>query len=144
MQKILIFLFAAACVFPGWLAAEETTPPAPQPLKMDAPGPGRPAPFTAEMSAEFMRKVMETSARIEKIRNQIAERRQELFETDDSIKEHRAALVELQTQINAILDEDPEISRLRMESDILWTTMPSMPHSPMRPGAARNMFPPPH
>lgn len=141
-------IFMAAVLTAGNLCAEPpAAPPGFVPVDMlAAPSgtngpPSRPTPFTAEMSAEFMRKVMETSAKIENIKQRQAERRAELFATHPGIKAHRARMVELQEQINAMIAADDEFSRLMMDRDILRTTMPTLPGAAMRPGGAPGFFP---
>ncbi len=108
--------------------------------KMD-PAAGKPAPFSPEMSAEFMRKVMETSARIEAVKQEIAERQAVLFETHPDVKAYRAQLIEMQKEINKILDADADLGRLKMSRDLLWTTMPRLPRA-QPPGAPGRGFSP--
>ena len=103
--------------------------------------PNRPTPFNVEMSAEFMRKVMETSAKIEAIKKEAAARRAEIFKTNGEIQDYQARMIKLQEQINAILSTDPELTKLEMERDIVWTTMPPMPGARMRAGVPPGMFP---
>ena len=88
---------------------------------------GRPAPFSAEISADFMKKVMETSAKIEAAKRQIAERQAQLYTTNPEIKSTRAQMIEGQKEINRILDADPELAELKMSRDILLSTMPALP-----------------
>ncbi|MBI2440551.1 MAG: hypothetical protein HYV35_04185 [Lentisphaerae bacterium] len=88
---------------------------------------GRPAPFNAEISADFIRKVMETSAKIEAAKRQITERQTELYATNPEIKATRERMIELQKEINKILDADAELAELKMSRDLLWSTMPAMP-----------------
>lgn len=90
-------------------------------------GQGKPAPFSAEISADFIKKVMETSARIEECKKQIAERQAYLYESDPEIKACRKEMIEMQSKINAILDADKELASLRLNRDILWTTLPVLP-----------------
>lgn len=85
------------------------------------------APFSSEISADFIKKVMETSARIEECKKQIAERQAYLFESNRQIKAYRSEMVEMQHKINSILDADKELAGLRLNRDMLWTTMPTLP-----------------
>lgn len=125
--------------------AAPATPPVFAPVKSSpGQGPGkqnRPAAFNAEMSADFMRKVMETSAKIEAVKKQMADRRIELFESNPEIKACQEQMTDLQTEINSILAKDDELAKMEMERDILWTTMPPMPGARHRPGMPRGMFP---
>lgn len=89
----------------------------------------KPAPFSAEISADFIKKVMETSARIEECKKQIAERQAYLFESDPQLKAYREEMIKMQTRINAILEGDKELADMRLNRDILWTTMPVMPRA---------------
>lgn len=95
-----------------------------------AAGPVKGAPFSAEISADFIKKVMETSARIEECKKQIAERQAYLYESNPKIKALRTELLEMQKKINEILIDDKELADLRMNRDILWTTMPVLPKPP--------------
>lgn len=104
---------------------------------------GRSTPFSAEISADFIKKVMETSAKIEAAKGKIAERQAQLYANDPEIKSIHAQMITLQKEINRILDEDRELAELKMNRDILWSTMPAMPHaqnpaSLLRPPMARS------
>jgi hypothetical protein len=90
----------------------------------------RASPFSAEIGADFMKKVMETSAKIEAARRQIAERQAQLYATNPEIKSIHARMVEGQQEINRILDADPELADLKLSRDILWSTMPALPRGP--------------
>jgi peptidoglycan hydrolase CwlO-like protein len=85
------------------------------------------------MSAEFMRKVMETSKKIEAVKKEIDDREREIHETNAEIKALRSQMIEIQKTINRILGEDAELARLAMEKDILWTVMPVLPKPAARP-----------
>lgn len=87
----------------------------------------KPAPFSAEISADFIKKVQETSARIEECKKQIAERKAYLFESNPQIKAYHKEMVEMQTKINTILEADKDLADLRLNRDMLWTTMPVLP-----------------
>ena len=88
---------------------------------------GRMSPFSAEIGADFMKKVMETSAKIEAVKRQIAERQAQLYVTNPEIKSTRARMIEGQKEINRILDADQELADLKMNRDLLWSTMPALP-----------------
>ena len=88
---------------------------------------GRMSPFSSKVSADFFKKVMETSARIEAAKRQIAERQAQLYANNPEIKSIRARMIEGQKEINKILDKDPELAELKMSRDILWSTMPALP-----------------
>jgi len=125
---------------------KESTPAAPpgregQMFSTNMPGgQGKPAPFSAEISADFIKKVMETSARIEECKKQIAERQAYLFESNPQIKAYRKEMVEMQTKINVILEADKELADLRLNRDILWTTMPVLPKTrEQQPGMGLRM-----
>lgn len=107
-------------------------------------GQAKNAPFSAEISADFIKKVMETSARIEECKKQIAERQAYLYEHNSQIKSYRQEMIEMQAKINKIMDDDKELAELRLNRDILWTTMPVLPKPPreqLGPGP-RKMNPP--
>jgi hypothetical protein len=87
----------------------------------------RMAPFSSEIGADFIKKVMETSAKIEAAKRRIAERQARLYESNPEIKAIRARMIETQKDINRILDSDHELTMLKMNRDILWSTMPPMP-----------------
>ena len=70
---------------------------------------------------------METSAKIEEAKRQIAERKAQLYATNPEIKSTRARMIEGQKEINRILDADQELAELKMSRDILWSTMPTLP-----------------
>ncbi len=88
---------------------------------------GRPSPFSAEIGADFMKKFMETNAKIEAAKRQIAERQAQLYATNPEIKSTRARMIEGQKEINRILDADQELAELKMSRDLLWSTMPALP-----------------
>ncbi len=88
---------------------------------------GRTSPFSAEISADFIKKVMETSAKIKEAKRQIAERQAQLYATNPEIKSTRARMIEGQKKINRILDADQELAELKMSRDLLWSTMPALP-----------------
>ncbi len=137
---------AIAILLAGRLAAAEPAPAAaPSAFAPAQAAPGQPEtppkPFNVEMSAEFMRKVMETSAKIEAIKKQAAERRAEIFKTNTEIQSHQKQMVALQKKINAILAADGELTGLEMERDILLTIMPAMPAARVRAGAPAGLFP---
>jgi predicted nuclease with TOPRIM domain len=99
------------------------------------------APKVTKMNAEFMKKVMEASAKIEKIKNKIEAREGELYKNNKEIKKYWAEIVKLQKRINTILNADPELSELEIKRDIVWTTMPSLPFPEVR-NRAPQFFPP--
>lgn len=147
---IFSIICAIAVLVPGRLTADEFAPtdtapatpsaftPAPaDPSQAEAPG----NTISVEMSTEFMRKVMEVSAKIDAIKKQTAKRRAELFETNAEIKSYKKQLVELQKKVNAILAADKQLSDLEMERDIILTTMPSILTMQVRPGVPGGMFP---
>lgn len=105
------------------------------------PAAAQPTPFSAEMSAEFMRKVMETSARIEAVKKEIAERKAVIFSTNPEVKAYRAKLIEMQNEINKIVDKDAELAALKLDRDILWTTMPILPRGNVPGGGAPGFGP---
>lgn len=84
-------------------------------------------PFASQVSEDFMKKVMETSKKIESIREKIEARKVEIFYTNEEVKQYFEKQKELQRKINAILDKDPELSELKMKRDILFTVMPQIP-----------------
>ncbi len=137
MSVVMAVAVLAAC---RGQAEEPEAPAAPAPI-LFAPAPagtngaGRPMPFAPEISAEFIKKVMETSARIQKAKGRIADREAELYASHDEIRAIRAQMVERQTEINRILDADPELAELKMSRDLLWSTMPAVPRMPMPPAA---------
>ena len=88
---------------------------------------GRSSPFSAEVGADFIKKVMETSAKIEEAKRKIAERQAQLYATNPEIKSTRVRMIEGQQEINRILDADQELAALKMSRDILWSTMPALP-----------------
>ena len=88
---------------------------------------GRMSPFSAEVSADFIKKVMETSAKIKEAKRQIAERQAQLYATNPEIKSTRERMIEGQKKINRILDADQELAELKMSRDLLWSTMPALP-----------------
>ena len=87
----------------------------------------RPSPFSAEISADFIRKVMAASARIEEAKRRITERQAQLYVTNPEIKACRELMVKLQKEINSVLDADQELAELKMNRDIIWSTMPALP-----------------
>lgn len=92
--------------------------------------PGQPqkaSPFSAEISADFVKKVMETSARIEECKKQIAERQAYLYENNPKVKDLRQEMIAMQLKINKIIEADKELTDLRLSRDIVWTTMPVLP-----------------
>jgi len=93
-------------------------------------------PFSAEISADFVKKVMETSARIEECKREIAERQAYLYENNPKIKELRQQLIAMQLKINQIIEADKELVDMRLSRDIIWTTMPVLPkiHGHQPPG----------
>ena len=135
-----------AMAWSGWAAEPQKAPSSdlqPAPVMFAPPGsagalrPGessggtnaavRPSPFSAEISADFIKKVMETSAKIEEAKRQIADRQAKLYEDNPDIKSTRALMIEKQKEINRILDADRELTELKMSRDILWSTMPALP-----------------
>ncbi len=99
---------------------------------------GRSSPFSAEIGADFIKKVMETSAKIEEAKRQIAERQMQLYATNPEIKAMRARMIAAQKEINQILDADQELVDLKISRDILWSTMPVLPKG-QNPGAKPRM-----
>ncbi len=90
-------------------------------------GQQKPSPFSAKISADFVKKVMETSARIEKCKKQISNRQAYLYESNPQIKAYRQQMIEMQGRINKILKSDKELIDMRLNRDIIWTTMPVLP-----------------
>ena len=135
-----VVIFAVACS--GWAAEQKKGPatggkspssdlqPVPVMFAPTAGGTnvfGRTSPFSAEVSADFIKKVMETSAKIKEAKRQIAERQAQLYATNPKIKSTRARMIEGQKKINRILDADQELAELKMSRDLLWSTMPALP-----------------
>ena len=85
------------------------------------------SPFSAEISADFIKKVMETSARIEKCKKAIAERQAYLYKSNPQMKAYRDQMIEMQSRINKIMEADQELAAMRLNRDILWTIMPVLP-----------------
>jgi len=155
--SVAMVLMLTACG--GQQAADTAKKPATTPAaeKPNSPTPDKPAaaafmapraavtnkrvPFSPEMSAEFMRKVMETSARIEGIKKQIAERQAVIFETNPEVKAYRAQLIKMQSEINKILAADAELNTLKLNRDMLWTTMPTLPRGKPHGGLTRGFIP---
>ena len=110
---------------------KETAPPAPPSgtlFSTNLPsGQPKSSPFSAEISADFIKKVMETSARIEECKKQIAERQAYLYESNPQMKAYRTQMIEMQGQINKLMEADKELADMRLNRDMLWTTMPVMP-----------------
>lgn len=104
------------------------TPPSGALFSTNLPsGQPKSSPFSAEISADFIKKVMETSARIEGCKKEIAERQNYLYESNPQIKAYRKQMIEMQSQINKIMEADKELADMRLNRDILWTTMPVLP-----------------
>lgn len=154
MKSLMMFvglIFAVSMAPEVGFAGEEERPGeglAPEnAMEADAEDLAEPArPSMEAMGAEFMRKVMEMSARIEAVQKKMAEREQAIRETNPEVKAMRARMMHMQRKINRILDEDEELAELKMERDMLWTTMPSLPSPPsrqMQPGMPmqRQTFP---
>ncbi len=132
---VMLALGASLCSAEGdkGPAKNESAPMAPPSGGLFAPGApaGQPksSPFSAEISADFIKKVQETSARIEECKKQIAERQKYLYESNPQIKAYRQQMVDMQAQINKIMEADKELAEMRLNRDIIWTTMPVMPKS---------------
>ncbi len=129
----LLFLMACECK-QSPAANEQTKAPLMAPSATAAPAQTPPpapklTPFSAEMSADFMRKVMETSARIETVKKQMAERRATIFDNNPAVKSYRQQLIAMQKEINALLDADPELIAMKLNRDIMWSTMPALPRA---------------
>lgn len=135
---IVVLAFTAAAQLDGSEIPATNTPA----FFAPAGGPGKPTPFSAEISADFIKKVMETSARVEETKKQIADRQAQLYATHPQIKAAREELVRLQKQINAELEKDEQLQELKISRDIIWTTMPSLPKPGHAPGMMPMMRPP--
>ena len=122
-------------------APESAAPAKAMPAAKPGQAAAQPAPFSPEMSAEFMRKVMETTARIEAVKKEIAERQNIIFETNPEVKAYRTKLIEMQKEIGKILDADAELAALKLNRDILWTTMPTLPRGNMQGGGGQGFGP---
>ena len=103
-----------------------------------------------QISEDFMKLVMEASAKIEAAKKQIQDRQAHLIATDPTIKKLQADLESMQKQINAIIEADPEYTQNKLKRDILATVMPELPKPPSSPmggpGGAmggRPIMPPP-
>jgi predicted RNase H-like nuclease (RuvC/YqgF family) len=81
-------------------------------------------PFSPQASQDFMRRVAETSRRIEELRAQIEARKAEIFSSNEEVKKLFERQKELQKKINAILDQDKELSELKIQKDIITSVMP--------------------
>ncbi len=143
MEKSILvagLLISLACGIATQSFAEESDSKAPATPTASAATASQNAPMEA-MSAEFMRKVMETSAKIEAMKKEISDREHELFETHPEVHAMRSQMVEIQKTINRILDQDQELIKLKMERDILWSVMPTLPKPTARsmpPSIMRN------
>jgi soluble cytochrome b562 len=148
IQIVVVVLLAVSV---GFAAEEKKTEkqPVSQPMPQgimfstNAPaGQAKTAPFSSEISADFIKKVMETSARIEECKKQIAERQSYLYKNNPEIKAYREEMIAMQAKINKILEGDKELAELRQNRDILWTTMPVLPRGPenrMMPAGMRTL-----
>lgn len=124
-----------AIVLGGWAAEPQKAPMSDRQAAPAMFGPvaggtnamGQASPFSSEIGADFIKKVMETSAKIEEVKRQIAERQAKLYATNPEIKSTRALMIERQKEINLVLDTDQELADLKMSRDILWSTMPALP-----------------
>jgi len=142
-------------------AAPTAPAPAVMPLMPPPGGPLPPGPAGApggpkgapsqQFSEDFMKLVMEASAKIEEAKRLIQERQAHLIETDPAIQKLQASLMDMQKQINAIVEADPEYAQLKLKRDILATVMPDLPKPPGGPMngpmggpmGGRPMMPPP-
>ncbi len=127
-------VLVAACAWAADPPAAEPAAPPPGllPLFGLAGGtnqPGQPGPFSADMNSDFIKKIMETSARIEEAKRAIAKRQAELYADHPEIKACREKMMALQKQINVLLDADAELNDLKLQRDMLWTTMPVLPRA---------------
>ncbi len=82
--------------------------------------------FSAQASQEFMKRVAETSRKIEEIKAQIEARKAEIFNSNEEVKKLFEKQKELQQKINSILEQDKELSDLKIKRDILSSVMPQM------------------
>lgn len=138
LVSLTVFVCAAA-LCPAGEDGAKGEPPPPQAMFSTnmAAGPAKAAPFSPEISADFIKKVMETSAKIEACKKEISARQAYLYESNPKIKEYRSQMVEMQKRINAILDADKELAELRLNRDIAYTTMPALPRGREPQGALR-------
>lgn len=83
--------------------------------------------FSQEEILEFHRKVKEHSDKTMELNKKIAERHAAIMESNPAIKDLLARLQEMQKQINAIVDADAELAKLKTRYDILWTIQPDQP-----------------
>ncbi len=127
---------------PDEMNAKTATPTAVEKAATALPLPNKPVtPFSPEMSQEFMRKVMETSARIEAAKQEIADRQAVIFESNPAVKAYKTQLIEMQNEINRILAGDAELAALKLNRDILWTTMPTLPRARPQGGSMHGFTP---
>lgn len=91
----------------------------------------------AQKYEDFMRMVREDQARQEAIKKQMAERIKELKSSNPELKAAADQMTAMQRQINAVLAADAELAELKLQHDMLWTVLPSMPG----PRAGRAMPP---
>ena len=96
-----------------------------------------------QISEDFMKLVMEASAKIEEAKHKIQERENFLIENDPAIKKLQAKLEDLQKQINAIIEADAEYAKLKLKRDIKNTVIPDLPKPAGGPMGSHPMMPPP-
>ncbi len=138
-------------------------PPSQMPMMMPPPGaqipPAGPIPLggpqaaapSQQITEDFMKMVMEASAKIEAAKNKIQQRQAHLMVTVPEILKLQAQLANMQKKINAIIESDTEYAALRLKRDIMATVMPDLPKPPAGPmggpmGApmgGRSIMPPP-
>ncbi len=160
------FVFAGCATALAFSACAQETqqpagpvPAAPQPQQAAAPimappggplpqGPAAPATQpkgmpSQQISEDFMKLVMEASAKIEEAKHKIQERENFLIENDPAIKKLQARLEDLQKQINAIIEADAEYAKLKLKRDIKTTVIPDLPKPAGGPMGSHPMMPPP-
>lgn len=121
---VSVAVFMAVMALAGENAAPvASTPPAIGPTLAASTN----LPPVAQISGDFMKKVMETSARIKAVRESMTERQDYLYANNPEIKQMHAEIVGMQRKINAILDADKELVELKMNRDILISVMPELP-----------------
>ena len=97
----------------------------------------------AAMNEEFMKMVMEASSKIDAAKKAISDRQAKLYETSPAIVKIQKKMIEMQREINALVESDPEYAELKIKRDILSTIMPDMPKSAFPMSMPNGMSPRP-
>lgn len=127
--RLISLVLGLVCMTRAETVAQQT-PTKPGPLTPAQPGVGA---AQSRKGMLFMQAVMERSAKLANLNQQIDRRKDRLYEQHPEVRALRRQMLALQKKIDALFAKDGKLARLTQERNMLLTVMPAVPPKTVAP-----------